>query len=383
MLRKLKPAILPSAILFTGFVLFGVIQATAQEPPKKKPIDPRPTVAVMQPSAIDYRVQITAFGEVQAKESTKLSAQVSGEIVSLNDKFIAGGLVKRGEVLFSVEADMYEANYLSAQADVARAQAALIEEKARAQVAQREAQNLPQNKVTDLYLRKPQLLSAAAALKSAQARLQIAKIDLDNTQVRAPYDALIEDRLIGLGSYVNRGAQVAMLHNVEQAEVIIPIAGFDAVFLDQNTIGQAAMVTIENNGVQRRGIIKRDLGIVDERTRMSHFVIEIDDPYALQQTQPAIKFGNYATVTFAGKALQQVYKLPQTLVTNRKVWVADEEDKMRAIAVDVIREEGSDFYIQSGLNESDRVITTLPEFPANGLAVKIIDKQTNSAEIAE
>eukprot|EP00581_Thalassiosira_minuscula_P037650 CAMPEP_0184456798 /NCGR_PEP_ID=MMETSP0740-20130409/28016_1 /TAXON_ID=385413 /ORGANISM="Thalassiosira miniscula, Strain CCMP1093" /LENGTH=51 /DNA_ID=CAMNT_0026829027 /DNA_START=18 /DNA_END=169 /DNA_ORIENTATION=+ len=50
-----------------------------------------------------------------------LSAQVSGEVVSWNPKFVAGGLVKRGEVLFSVEKDTYEAALWQAEAELSQA----------------------------------------------------------------------------------------------------------------------------------------------------------------------------------------------------------------------------------------------------------------------
>ena len=120
-----------------------------------------------------------------------MAAQVSGEVQSWNPKFVSGGLIRRGEVLFSIEPDAYEAALLLAEANLASAQAQLIQEQAQADVAAKEAKTMPNARVTDLYLRKPQVMSAQAGVKSAEAQLKIAKRDLENCQVKAPYDALV------------------------------------------------------------------------------------------------------------------------------------------------------------------------------------------------
>ena len=64
---------------------------------------------------------------------------MSGEVDSLHPNFVAGGLVKRGDVLFTIEKDAYEAALWQAESELSRAQAALIEEQARSDVAKREA----------------------------------------------------------------------------------------------------------------------------------------------------------------------------------------------------------------------------------------------------
>ena len=132
-----------------------------------------------------HTVSLSSYGELISLESTNLAAQVAGEVTSWNKSFVAGGIVKRGDVLFSIEKDAYEAALLQAEAAVYNARSLLIQEQAQADVAKREAENMPDSRVTDLYLRKPQVLSAQAALKSAEAQLRIAKRDLENCEVKA------------------------------------------------------------------------------------------------------------------------------------------------------------------------------------------------------
>ncbi len=356
--------------IFTGIGF--AISATAEEEQEKEVVDSRPLISVTTLHPENYDVNISGFGEVEPLESTSISAQVSGEIISWNPKFVAGGLVERGEILFSIEDDQYHASVLQAEAQVSLAEATLAEELARQKVAEREAKSLPSSKVTDLYLRKPQVLSAKAQLKSAQAQLRIAKRNLSKTKVKAPYDAIVVERKLGKGQFVSAGMHVAQLNSIESAEIIIPIAGFERPFLKNNMAGESAiaMLKTSTNSV-REGYIHRDLGVVDASTRMMHLVMRIDDPYGTKTGQEPIKFGSYVEIQFAGKQLDGVFKVPQTLVNNAKIWLVDENNQLQAKPVDVVREEGSYFYISKGLEADARMAENLPEYPQNGMEVRI------------
>lgn len=371
MKNKWFKVLLPVVILVVGFGGMTAIKASGEEDEDNKPVDTRPTVKVETAVAEDYQVQITSYGEVKPLETTMVSAQVSGEVLTWHPNFVPGGLVLRGDTLFTIELDTYEAALLQAEADLSLAKANLIEEQARANVAEREAKG---SKVSDLYLRKPQMLSAQASVKSAQARLKIAQRDLDNCAIKAPYDALVVSRNLGVGQFVNQGAQVGELYNIESAEIAFPIAGFDREFLPNDIVQQKASISTKGfNPITREGRISRDLGIIDQSTRMSQLVVRIEDPYSLKSSTPPLKFGHYVEVTFAGKTLNQVYRLPQELVNNRIIWLLDDEQQMQPQQVEILREEGAYFLISEGLQNQDTLVTTLPEYPQKGMKVKIAE----------
>lgn len=376
---------LPVVLLVAGIGGMKLIEASAQETEEKEQVDTRPAVAIEALRPINYQVGINSYGELMPLESTNLAAQVSGEVISWHPNFIAGGVVKRGDVLFSIEKDTYEAALLLAQANLSSAEASLIQEQALARVAKEEAKTLPAARVTDLYLRKPQVMSAQAAVKSARAQLRIAQRDLENCEITAPYDALVVNRNIGVGDFVNTGTVAAVLNNIETAEVTFPIAGFDSRFLTSNIIDSDAQISIQGDAnIRRVGKIHRDVGIVDSATRMSHLVARIEDPYALRSNKPVIKFGSYVDVDFKGTELQNVYKISQDLVNNRTLWVLDDENKLHAQPVIVLREEGADFIISADFTTS-KMVTTLPEYPQEGMEVKITgeeddDKNSSSSE---
>ena len=363
---------LPIGILVAGYIAMKGVEATASDSAISEQVDTRPTVTIEHLTTENYTVNISSYGEVTPLESTNLAAQVTGEVESWNPNFVSGGLIKRGDVLFTIEKDSYEAALLQAEASLASAQAQLIQEQAQADVARREAKTLPDARITDLYLRKPQVLSAQAALKSAEAQLRIARRDLENCEVKAPYDALVISRSIGKGDYVSTGTIAAQLNSIETAEIIFPVAGFDRQFLAGDMLGKTAMVELDGSNRKVEATINRDLGTVDEATRMTHYVARIDDPYGLRSNKPVVKFGSYATLSFEGKTLDDVYRVPQELINRNKLWTLNDKNELVPHQVTVIREEGSDFLIQGQFN-NEKVVMSLPEYPQEGMAVKVIE----------
>ncbi|MBQ4839700.1 efflux RND transporter periplasmic adaptor subunit [Pseudoalteromonas luteoviolacea] len=364
--------IIPFVALGIGIIGFKGINAVAKNDDASDAVDTRPIVEVEALQAQDHQVLINSYGEVTPLEQTMLSVQVSGEIEYWHSNFVTGGVVSKGDVLLRIEKDNYQAAVLQAEASLSSAQAQLIEEQALADVAADEAKRFPNKKHTDLFLRKPQLMSAKAAVKSAKAALKRAQRDLDNCEVVAPFNALIVSREVGLGQFVSTGSPVAQLNNIEQAEIVIPIAGFDSIFLPEQVSGLKATLTQRGvNGFTRDAVIHRDLGIVDQQTRMSSLVVRIEDPYGLISNAPAIKFGTYVQVQFEGKTLRQIYRLPQELVNNQTVWLLNEEAELEPRPVQVIREEGRYYLVGEGLSNNDKVVVTLPEYPQRGMAVKV------------
>lgn len=362
----------PPLILALGYLAYTAIAATETQTEADVVSQAAPVVETQVISPMQHQVVLRAHGEVMPVEATQIAAQVSGEVVSWHPNFVAGGIVKRGEILFAIEPDNYEAAVLSAEADLASAKAALIEEQAQAAVAQRQAKTLPASQVTDLYLRKPQVLSAQARVKSAQAALKRAQRDLANCQVTAPYDALVVSREIGVGQYINIGTPVATLNNIESAEIHLPIPGFDSAFLPTQLAGIGA--TIKRNSAQpvsRQGKVVRDLGVVEKRTRMMQVVVRLDDPYGINSDAMPLPFGSYVEVTFTGTTLSNVFKLPQELIQNRQVWVVNDNNELMPRTIRVVRTEGEFMFADQGLEPNDRLVVTLPEFPEKGMTVRL------------
>ncbi|RXJ74276.1 efflux transporter periplasmic adaptor subunit [Veronia nyctiphanis] len=332
------------------------------------------SVRVVDMKPTSHQIKLTSYGEVRSFETTHLAARVSGTVIKRNPKFAIGGLVKRGEVLFTLDKGNYIAAVSESEAQVVAARAVLIEERALARVAARQARKMDKKRVTDLFLRKPQLLSAEARVTSTEAALTRARSHLSNCVVRAPFDALIVSRNIGIGQYVMAGTQVAVLDNIETAEIHIPIAGFDAEFLPNDLSNLAAEVVLKDitKLTRREGKIVRDLGVVDSETRMTNLVVRFDDPYGLNSNHPPIKFGSFVSVAFDGKKLKDAYRIRQDLLRDNLIWVVNSENKLESRVTNILRQEGEFVYIRGGVKSEDAFVLSVPDYPKKGLTVKAI-----------
>ena len=375
-------------MLIVGIAVFQLINIFGKPEKESEVIDPRPTVSAEHFLAKDYQVTISGFGSVEPLEQISLSAQVSGEVTDWHTNFVQGGLVKKGELLFSIDKTSYEAAFLQAEANLASAEASLVEQQAMAKVAQDEARENPNRTYTDFFLRKPQLLSAESAVKSALAALKIAKRDLDNTSVYAPFDALILSRNLGLGQFLMAGNQVATLYNIETAKILVPIPGFEASFLPNKIGGTEAVIRSQDQPDSAYlGVVRHVINAVNTDTRMTQVFVELDKPIMTSfddsASQRPLKFGDYVEVSFKGKTLPQVYSVPQDLVNDDGIWLLDERSRLTESKVTVLRSEGEQLIISEGISNTDLVVVTPPEYPSEGMLVKRISAAKTEAALAE
>ena len=354
--------------LSLALILFFIINATAVEQTSHVQRDHVPVVDVQNIGRQTHQVMISGHGEVAPYESTQLTSEVSGKVIYWNPALTPGGLIKRGDLLFSIEQDAYIANLLQAKQNLASAKAKLIEEQARGNVAASEIKDHGNKKVSDLYLRQPQLLQARRAVDSAQAELNLAEKKLSECEVFAPFDALVMSRNIGQGQFINVGERVALIHNVEFAEIHVPVAGFDSVFLPNQFDGVRAEIT-HDHGFSRQASVVRDLGFVDSRTRMRKVAVKVTDPYGLKTELPPLRFGDYVKVTFPGKQLEAVYKIPRQSVFDEKVWLANIDNQLENKTVSILRSEPGHYIVKGHLGNPAPVVVSLPDFPISGTLV--------------
>lgn len=368
-------AIMLVVICSLAISLFFIINATAVEQAQHIQNDQVPVVEVQNIGQQAHQVFISGYGEVSPFESTLLTSEVSGKVTFWNPALTPGGLVNRGDLLFSVEKDTYLTAVLRAKESVASAKTKLIEEQARGNVAAKDVQNDSNLKVSELYLRQPQLLQAQRALESAQAELSLAENKLADCDVYAPFDALVMTRNIGQGQYINTGERVALIHSVEFAEIHVPVAGFDSAFLPEQFNNVTAQVE-HDHGFFRLSSEVRDLGFVDSKTRMRKVAIKVSDPYGLKSEHPTLRFGDYVKVTFAGKQLQGVYTIPSQSISNDMVWLANMDNQLESKRISILRSEPGYYIVRGALGEHARVVTTLPDYPIAGTLVNPVISST-------
>ena len=165
------------ALMAVGAVLLLVIFAT--EPTAEQETAVRQSampVDVIAPETGTFRPVIEALGSVRAAQDLELRSRVSGEVIQLSEQLVPGGFVRAGEVLLRVDDADYRNQLLQRESDLLQAQAALELEQGRQAQAEREYRELQRGRDRDLapdskslVLRQPQLRSAQAQVKAAEA----------------------------------------------------------------------------------------------------------------------------------------------------------------------------------------------------------------------
>lgn len=162
-------------------------------------------VKAMQVVQKDTPITYEYVGQVQAKNEVKLQSKVSGNIVA---KMVTGGaMVTQGQPLFQIDRRQYDAAALSAQAQLAQAQATLANarkdtERYRQLVAQG---GVAQQTFDNVATAEQQY---TAAVNTNAANLQKAEADADDTMIVAPIDGRIDINELATGNFVAAGSTV-------------------------------------------------------------------------------------------------------------------------------------------------------------------------------
>ncbi|MDR6871892.1 RND family efflux transporter MFP subunit [Bosea sp. BE125] len=189
-------------IAASAVLTFAAATALAQGAP------PAPPVQVSAPLAKRVTNWDEYTGRFEASEQVEIRARVSGFLDSLH--FRDGDLVKKGDLLFTIDPRPYRLSVDVSRADVARA-------KAQVELAQNEverAEGLTQNRTItarDIDQRRANLNSAIGTLQGAEANLKTAELNLEWTQVRAPLSGRISNRRVDPGNLVAGGQSGATL----------------------------------------------------------------------------------------------------------------------------------------------------------------------------
>jgi RND family efflux transporter MFP subunit len=378
-----KQIILPIVVLGLGIGALAGISALKKPPEEKPALDTTPLVSVEEIQFQPMMFSVSSYGVVNPKYNTNLVSQVMGEITYLSDSFVKGGFVKTGDILAKIDASDYEADLLDAQASIASAKAALVQERAYVKVAETEWAQISNGTPTDLSLRKPQLAQEIAKLKSAEAGLHRAQRNLERTVIRAPYDSLVSSREVGLGSYVSKGTPVGALLSTDIAEVRLPLADKEIQYLEAK--GVNATVSLMGNFAGSKqewlGKIVRSEGVVDNKSRMTYLVAEIVDPYGLKADKRELRYGTYVTANISGASAGEVTIVPRHLIVNGQVAVMDDEKLLRYIDVTMLRQEGSKVVISDGLENGMKLITSALDYPIEGMKLALPEDRILQKEI--
>ena len=226
--RLLAVALAVIAVSGISVALFGVSSSRAQPgaaEPQATPVSVA-TVVLSDVSAWDE-----FSGRLEAVERVDIRSRVAGAIQAVH--FREGALVKKGELLLTIDPAPYAADVERADAQVAAAQARVAQARGEQERSQRlwSEQAISKREFDERTNGKGE---ADANLRAAQAALQTAQLSLGYTQVRAPVSGRVGKLEVTVGNLVAAGPGAAVLTTLVSVSPIY--ASFD---VDEQVVARA------------------------------------------------------------------------------------------------------------------------------------------------
>lgn len=156
-------------------------------------------------------------GRVEAVQSVELRPRVSGYIDKVN--YTEGQEVKKGEVLFTIDARSYQAEYDRARAELARARTQAALARSESERARRLAEQQAIAAET-AEQRRAAAEQAGAAVQAAQAAVDAARLNLEFTRVRAPIDGRAGRAIVTAGNLVTAGDSASVLTTLVSLDTV-------------------------------------------------------------------------------------------------------------------------------------------------------------------
>jgi RND family efflux transporter MFP subunit len=387
-----KTFIVSIAILIAAASIIAVIFSTEPEASRSGATkETAMLVNVVEVEQGNFTPNIKATGTVIPSQDIMLGSRVSGEILRISDKFSPGSYVKKGEVLLEIDASDYENDVQQARSELSQAQADLKLEMGLQQAAKREYELLEdtlsqENKA--LVLREPQLETAKAQVDAAESSLKQAELNLQRTTVKAPFDAYILDRNVNLGSLVSPGQNLGRLVGVDHywVETTVPVSKLRR--LSFNESGNGSEVKIRNRtawdeGEYRTGYLYRQLGSLENQTRMARVLVVVPDPISLKDEnveKPSLIIGSFVETVIQGKELEDVVRVNRDyLRADESIWVK-EGDSLSIRNLEIQFQDAEYAYITSGLSGEEAVITTNLSSVTGGAALRLENSSGSGSE---
>ncbi len=367
-------------ILGAGILISQKLLTTAPQASKKKPESTGVIIETTTIAPSSEPIIIETIGSVEASATTIVSAKVAGRIVSTNPHFALGGYVKKGDILVQIDQTDYSAALNQASAQLQSAKAALQIEQGQQASAQKELE-LSTFKPTELsrslVLREPQLEQAKATVLQYEASVAIAKNNLQETTIKAPYDGVITKKSSELGTYVTTQSTIVEIVATNEFWINVNMPLVNLKFLNALQESELSKLSVtlfaHNEPLHVKAKIIKLLPALDSITKQAQVLIAIEDPLNLKHqsdVKRTILLGDTLAVRIQGKTYDNVFALsPSLLRPNSTVWVKNDKNELSIKPVHVLYKTERSVIIDEGLNANDKIITTYLTAPVMGMKV--------------
>ncbi|MCR4941626.1 MAG: efflux RND transporter periplasmic adaptor subunit [Campylobacter sp.] len=307
---------------------------------------------------------------IQSQQDVVLVPKVSGTLLKQN--FKPGDKVKAGDVLFMIDPDTYEAAYEVAKANILQANATLKNAKHEA------------DRVNKLYVQKAvsqkdydnaiaNLEGATANLASANANAKTAKLNLDYTKITAPFDGIVSENLVDVGTHViATSTKLVRLTKLNPIDARFYIADIDSMTMNQNLqdstwsqVGTQAILTLNSKEFQGK------INFIDSSVDTSTGRVLAKAEFANENGE--LLPGSFARISMNGFVQKDAIIVPLIAIlqdtVSPYVYIIEDGKAMKK-AVKISYQNMTHAYISQGINENDQII--INNFKKIGTGVPVV-----------
>lgn len=360
------------AILFEGQPAGKSAGQTATAEPRGR----APSVTTVAIERAPRTVMIAAWGVVEPSRTVGLSPRVGGRLREIAPVLSPGRRVAEGESVAQVDPADFEIAVRRAEADLAQARADLAMERGNQRVAAAEAASIEgvlSAEERDLVLRGPQMRAAEAAVVSAEAALDRARLDLARTEIASPFRGIVLSEDAAPGMELSAGEAIAEVAALDRFRIEVKVAAHDLRWVRAAGRDEISVV-IDNpdvwaEGEARTASIDRVLPAVSETGRMARVLVDVPAPLA---RKPEVLIGSYLRARIVVPGPEDAALIPErALRSGDSVWVVTPDGRLEIRAVRVAYRGPDGVIVDAGLAEGDRVVVSRLDPVVDGMRVKV------------
>ncbi|MBX2805502.1 MAG: hypothetical protein KTR19_05995 [Hyphomicrobiales bacterium] len=442
-LKRLLSFALPIGIAVAQFLYF----VQRSEPPQQAPASERETtVRVMEVKPVSFVPSIAGFGTVEPEKIWDAVAQVSGRIVYAHPNLRSGAILPADTEIIKINPEDYEIAVRQAQANLDSSRAKLAEleiqqkntqdsleiEKRSLELTRKDIERkrdlVQRSTVSQLTLDESErvLLTQQARVQDQEnsirrfpsqidaqreqvnvdeAALDNAKLNLERTTIKLPFNARIATVNAEETQYVTAGTNLATADAISGAEVKaeIPQARFRSFILltapadflppqlSDNALAEAidkigwtaeVRLISDNRPAKWQARVMRTSDTINPQTRTVGAIVYVERPYAdiRPGTKPPLIKGMFVEVEIKGRPIQDALVIPRSSIRNGRIYVVGDDNRLRIKPVKLRAEQGPVALVSNGIAPGEKLVLSDLTPAIEGMLLDPVLENPESAE---
>lgn len=353
----------------------------SQEKEQSAQAPPPPEVSVVVLEGQEVPIHFEFVGQVYGHKDIAIRARVEGFLEGIH--FEEGSPVEKGQLLYTLESQPFEAEVAAKMSGVAEAKIHLA--KAASDLARiRPLARRNAVSQSDLDAAVAQHDAAEASVEAAEANLRAARIQLSYTKVRSPLDGIIGKTNAKVGDFVGRSPNPVILNvvsNIETVRVHFFLTETQYLRVARQLIDRGGIATAERAEEKPFELILADGSLYSHRGRFDFIDRQVDPTTGailIQATFPnperLLRPGQFAKVRALAETVKDGILVPQRSVVELqglyRVYVVNDQNKVQERQVRVGPTFDSRWLVLDGLNPGEKVVYEGLQKVSAGAAVK-------------